>query len=649
MLTVKPNSQLEAEEREALDQADQQRQSPVVTSLAAYVAKAFQDAEMHRQTTGVTDRLLRSRRAKSGKYDEGKLAAIQAKGGSSLFFNITETKCEAFEAWLEDVFAPVGDRPWDAQPTPIPSLPSGNAETVVEATVAQFQGQPNVSPEEVMAFAEDLYDETLRQMYDEAKKTCERMVRKMEDQTAEGGLFEALTEFISDLGTYPSAVLKGPVLLRKKRLAWRDGKVDVTDEIIPTWSCVDPFSFYPGPNARHVNESYVCEVIDLDRRNLSEMRDVPGWNKQAIEAVLAYAPATMYPMVSGEAEKAALENRLTIHNNGMPDATIRVIEFWGNVPGSMLAEWGMDDISDPYQYHEVNCILVGNQVVKAILNPDPLGRRPYYVSSFIRNKNSLWGLKSIPEKMEDCQEGVNGAQRNLLNNLAISSGPQVAVDLDAVPPEHVPTVNRLYPWKVWLFRGTKTQQNEPVRFFQPSSNSAELIAISDYYEKKSDDRTLIPRYVYGNENLGGAGQTASGLSMLMNAAARGIKRVIKNLDRDVLRPAIERLYTWNMVHIEDDSLKGDVQVVPRGALAILVREQVQIRRQEFLAMTNNPTDLQIIGMQGRATLLREVAKGLDIPVEKIIPSEEELRRRVEEQLAQQVVVSDPSTEGEQNG
>ncbi|HET6496059.1 MAG TPA: hypothetical protein VFH61_11935, partial [Thermoleophilia bacterium] len=577
-----------------------------------------------------------SRRLKSGVYEAAKLSAIQAKGGSQLFFNITETKCEAFEAWLEDVFAPIGDRAWDAVPTPIPSLPAGSADRVVAATVAQFESQPEVTPQEVQAFAIDLYDETLRQMFQDAKDRAERMVRKMHDQTVEGGWDDAFAQFVNDLATYPSAILKGPILTRTKRLAWQDGEVVVQEDVVPTWCCVDPMNFYPGPNARNVNESYICERIDFDRRKLAEMRGVEGWNPSALNAVLGSAGTPAPDAMTGEdIEKAALEDRDATRNQGLPDSTLQAVEFWGSVQGRVLTEWGMKGIQDQDAFYEVTCVLIGDVVVRAVLNPDPLGRRPYYVTSFVKNRNSLWGLKSLPEKMEDCQEGVNGAQRNLLNNLAIASGPQVVADIDSISPSHAPNLTQMWPWKVWPYRSSKTQGRVPFTFFQPQSNSAELLEVAEYFEKKSDDRTLIPRYVYGNEDMSGAGATASGLSMLMNAAARGLKRVIKNIDRDVLRPAIDRLYTWDMRYLDDDSLKGDVQIVPRGALAMLVREQTQLRRQEFLAMTNNPTDLQIVGIQGRAALLREVAKGLDIPVEDVVPDAEELQRRTQMQLDEQ--------------
>jgi transcription initiation factor TFIID subunit TAF12 len=45
--------------------------------------------------------------------------------------------------------------------------------------------------------------------------------------------------------------------------------------------------------------------------------------------------------------------------------------------------------------------------------------------------------------------------------------------------------------------------------------------------------------------------------------------------------------------------------------------------------------MEIIGKEGRAELLREVAKGLDIPVDRIVPSREDLQQQAEQQAAMQ--------------
>lgn len=616
---------------------------PQMTMLAAYIANAFSTAETHRQSSGVTDRLTTSRRLKHGIYEQSKLAQIRSTGGSEMFYNIVEPKCEAFVAWMTDVFNSGTDTPWGIDPTPIPALSVTETMKIQEQVVAEFTGLGGeIDPEAVKQFAVQLYDEALERKIEDAKERAERMKRLIEDQTEEGGYREALSAFFDDLGDYPSAILKGPVFHNHKRLKWDEagGGIKAIDEVIPSWSCVDPFNFYPGPNAKNVDQSYVCEIIDFDRGDFAQMRGLPGWNTEAIESVLsgtAGGAATTRADLPGESEMRRYEGRDSLYQQGSTiDATIRAVEFWGNVQGKMLREWGMggDQAPDELAFYQVNCILVGHLVVRAVLNPDPLGKKPYYVSCFIRNKNSLWGRASIPEKIRDCQDGVNVAQRNLLNNLGFGAGPQVAVDIDAVPPSHLPTINQQFPMKVWPYNGKQVNSSRlPVTFFQPDTRAQELIAVAEFFEKKADDRTLIPRYVTGDQDMTGAGATASGLSMLMNASSRGIKRVIRNTDMDVIRPSIRAMFIYNMIHSSDESIKGDAQIVPRGAVAMLVKEQTQLRRQEFLNMTNNPTDLQIIGPRRRANLLREIAKGLDLPEDKIVPSEEEIAAQEQAAMA----------------
>ncbi len=653
---IKTNAELEAAEKKAMEEKEQ-ASKPVLTNLAAFIKGAFDAAENHRQISGVTERMTKSRRLKSGEYEAAKLAQIKSVGSSDLFYNITEPKCEAFVAWMTDVFNSGTDTPWGIDPTPIPSLSVQETQRVQELVVERFEGllasgQP-FNPADVTAFAQDLYDETLSLKVDEAEEKSQRMKRLIEDQTEEGGFGEALSCFFDDLGDYPTAVLKGPIFVKKNRLKWEQGGLKVAEEVIPTWTCVDPFNFYPGPNARHVNESYVCEIYDYDRGDLANMRGVSGWKDEAIEQALSLTKqgsTNSNDNLPGESEMRTYEDKETLERGGAPDATIRALEFWGNVQGELLQQWGMDSekAPDKFKSYQVNAVMIDNIVVRCVINPHPLGHKPYYTSSFIKNKNSIWGLHSIPEKIEECQEGVNVCQRNLLNNLAMGAGPQVVVDLDALEPSHVSTCNQQYPMKVWPVRGgNNASARQPVNFFQPNVNADVLTATSEFYEQKADDRTLIPRYVTGDSDVSGAGGTASGLAMLMNASARGIKRVIRNVDRDIIRPSIRAMYIYNMLHSKDDAVKGDAQIVPRGAVAMLTKEQTQLRQQEFLAMTNNPTDMEIIGIEGRAMLLRAVANNLDMDVDKIVPTEEALRARVQMQAGMmQAEQASPEAEAE---
>jgi hypothetical protein len=78
-------------------------------------------------------------------------------------------------------------------------------------------------------------------------------------------------------------------------------------------------------------------------------------------------------------------------------------------------------------------------------------------------------------------------------------------------------------------------------------------------------------------------------------------------------------------------------------------ESLQLRRNEFLTSTNNPTDQQIVGMEGRAEVLREVAKGLDIDVSRVIPSRAMLQNMQAQNQAAGGQPPAPNQEQLQNG
>jgi hypothetical protein len=145
------------------------------------------------------------------------------------------------------------------------------------------------------------------------------------------------------------------------------------------------------------------------------------------------------------------------------------------------------------------------------------------------------------------------------------------------------------------------------------------------YEKFSalaDDHSGIPSYISGDLNVHGAGRTASGLSMLMGSAGKGIRQVVMHIDSDVIKKIVHRQFVYNMRYDSDESIKGDVEIIARGAINLAVKETVNVRRIEFLNATANEIDMEIVGKEGRAAILREVAKGLQMPVDDIIPSRE---------------------------
>jgi hypothetical protein len=642
LVIIKSNSQLDAEDaaKQAADATLMRQQIPVLSGLASHVRNCWEAARDAKQP--IERKMLKALRQRTGEYEPEKLAEIRKSGGSEIFMMLTETKCRGAESWLRDILLDEGMIPFDLKPTPMPDVPP-DFEQKVTALVANqviqaIQSNAQLSPVMMETFKEQAREDIRVALMEDSVDRAERMKRQIQDQFVEGGMVDGFNAFISDLSTYPAAILKGPTVRRSRQLEWTqapDGSYSpqVQDKLIPTYSRVDPFRFYPEPGLTRLNEGYAIEHHRLSKSDLSELIGVPGYDDGAIRAVLDEGSNNEW-MWSAELMKAELENKFNIWR---ADSTkFDALEFWGPVSGQDLIDWGIDpeEVPDTARMYDACVWLIGSWVIKATLNYDPLGDKPYRMTSAVKRPGALWGV-SYPELIEDVQAMCNAAARALANNMGLASGPQVEVSVDRLAEGE--KVTKVFPWKVWQTVSDPLGSGQAaVRFNQPDDRSGPLLAVYGQFARMADEQSGIPAYVYGDGQVGGAGRTASGLSMLMGSAGKGIRQTIMHIDFDVIGPTVTAQYNWNMQYIDDASIKGDCEIIPRGAVTLANREQLNVRRVEFLQATANPIDAQIVGPTGRAAILREVAKGLAMPVDDIVPTNEQIEVNQEMQRQQQM-------------
>lgn len=586
--------------------------------------------EKHRRARlNIDDRLLYCLRTRRGEYSQSEIANILNNGGADpVFLKLTATKCRAASAWIRDIILPAGDRPWSLEPTTEPDMPPEMHQKIIAASLQEIQdavqkGEMNPNPADIFAFIQKVRKHAQTKIDADAELAAGAMIDRISDNMDEGNWDSALEEFIEDFVTYPTAFFKGPYYRTVTELDWgKDYKPVVQEKTKLYWTRISPFDMYPAPHSRNLKSGDVIERLRLTREKLYSFIGLPGYSKEEIRHCLdEFERGTIKDWIWEEFERERLESDTTYFTSE-PD-TIDALHYWGSVKGAWLTEWGIDlpDIDDQKPY-EIDAILIGNRVVRAVINDDPLGMRPYHFACWDAVPSSIWGV-SLPEQMEDHQKIVNAAARALCNNAAIASGPQVVVKIDQLAENE--DVTGLFPWKIWQMKASMVgNTGDPVTFFQPSMITEELMTIINAFEAKADDVTNVPRYSYGNSAAGGAGNTASGLSMLMNSAAKGIRRAISHIDANVIRPSVYQTFVYNMMNDPDKSIKGDCKIVPRGANALLIKDQMQVRLQTILQQTMNPVDLGIIGIPGRARLLKEVFKIMDLPSD-IIPDAEDLK------------------------
>lgn len=631
-----PASQIMAEEKR---QAELTQLQPVIVGLAAYVRKCFDQAQQAKRST-VEERLLKCMRQRRGEYDPEVLAEIRKGGGSEIYMMLTSNKCRAAASWIKDVMFGTADQsPWSIEPTAEPSLApqdtqSVAAEAAQEAMQLEMQGMPPVqTPDQMRILVQRVADRRIADMRRWAEEKMRVMRSKMQDQLQEGHWYEEMDKFVDDLVTFPYAIMKGPVPRKRKQLQWVQGEgsnytPDVKDVIQLEWERVDPFRAYWAPHSSEIDDGYFIEHHRMSRGDLQALIGVEGYDDGATRGVLDdYGRGGLNGwLMVNQAEQDAAHGKSVSAVQSDPEPLIDALQFWGRVQGKMLVEWGMDEAQVPDQLVDYDCEVwvIGRWVIKAILNADPYGCKPYYKTCYESVPGAFDG-NGVGDLVRDTQKMCNAAARALANNLGISSGPQVVVYSDRVAPGE--DVTQLYPWRIWQMTSDPYGGSQkPVEFFMPDSNAQELMAIYEKFSTLADEYSGVPRYMTGDAPAQGAGRTASGMSMLMGNAGKAIKQVIGNIDHDVTAPLIERLYYYNMRYSDDPDLKGDVRVIARGVNVLVAKEQAQVRMNEILnIVASNPMFLNIVGEEAIADLLREITKPLNLD---IVPPPEVIRARL---------------------
>ena len=633
LIPVARASDLEAQAQRA---SDKKQNTPMIQGLASHVHKRWEVMRDHHQDN-LEERLAQCVRARNMEYEPAKLAEIQEQGGSEIFMGIVSAKCRTATAWLRDTLLGTGtDKPWSLSATPIPEVPPDiiqAMQNIMQQNLMQYYDAGGEPPNEaeLKQLASGMKDTAMRSMKFEAEKRVERMETKMEDQMLEGGFTKALFEFTNDIATFPYAILKGPIPRKRKAMKYVEGGLGVVDVLRDEWERVDPFKFYWMPWGDDIHSMPIAELHHLTRDDVENMLGVEGYDEDAVRSILSDFGSGGFSWLdhNDDLMEAATGQDFDEANTDL----VAAIQLWDTIPGDVLLEWGLDEaeVEDPHKSYPCEVWMIDNIVVRAVLNYDPLGRKPYYMTSFEKVPGRIDG-NGVADLCMDAQNMCNAAARALANNMGISSGPQVGVNISRLPNGE--DITQMYPWKIWQFKQSDYQDSTPpMTFFQPNSNAAELMGVFDRFMAISDEVSGIPRYMTG-QHVPGAGRTSSGLSMLMSNAGKSIKQVISNIDHDVMRPMLERQYQRNLRYSDDPDLIGDVQIVATGAMSLVVKEAEAVRKTDFLRLIlESPVAQQIVGLPGTAELLRDLAGNLNTNVDRLVPSREDVQKQQE--LAQQ--------------
>jgi len=637
----------ERHETEKLAQVD----NPFIDGLSSHLTELWQKARDAKQKVQL--QILDDYRRRNGEYAPDKLREIREFGGSEYYANLSNQKCRASEAWLRDVLVSSEDRAFSCDPTPVPDISPevfrGLVENTMEAAYQEMMATGVQLPPDQLKQA--MQAEVLKQKEAldeqaeaEAEDSAEKMETKIADQFEEGNYRGAFEEFIGDLSTTLAAFIKGPIVRMRKLLKWtpsqETGKVESKVEKVFRYEYerVSPLDIFPAPDAGpDIQKCWIFQRHYLSVDDLNAMRGLPGIDDVKLDKIISdYGQTGFRRLETGDHERSLVEGNQYSNREGYAIG-IETPEFWGPILGSQLKEWGKSakaefgDVESNETYH-INAWQTDGVVWKVTRNESPLNLKPYSKTSFEKVPGSFWG-RGPSTIIADCQDMCNATARALINNLGQASTFQTIVnDSSRIPPEL--DIQKQYPGKVWAFKEPRpgtTSSGSPIDFWQPDSRAAELQAVFEHFSTLADQYLGMPQFPLQETNGGGAGGTASGVSMALGVASKGAKRIVGNVDMDITETLVMRQWIANMTYEDDESIKGDITIKARGTNALMVKEQQQLRRQEFQSrIMQDPIAQQLLGIDGYAKLIAEDAKLLDLPLSDLNLDDRSIQRKVEE-------------------
>jgi len=597
----------------------------------AFVRERFERAKTKKLTDET--RFLSAYKNYRGVYDSETMFTSTEK--SKVFVKVTKTKVIAAYGQIVEVLFGNGNFPISVDQT---KLPEGVSDTVsfdpqtpangpkpapslpAKSPFGRSDGPP--LPAGATAFNLGPLAEKLEPIKDKlisgpgttptsvtfnpAHVAAKKMEKKIQDQLEESGASKHLRASAFECALFGTGVLKGPLALDKEYPKWDDkGVYAPLVKTVPTLSHVSVWNFYPDPDAANMDQAeYVVERHKMSRRDLKDLEKRPFFRKTALQEAIDCGPD-----YQREYWELVMEDE-----SSYPDVERwEVLEYWGFMEARLLREKDVivDKSIDDDDLINVNIWTCQNQVLRLVMNPFQPTRIPYYAAPYEMNPYSFFGI-GIAENMEDTQILMNGFMRMAVDNAALSGNLVFEIDeTNLVPGQDL----SIYPGK--MFRRQSGAPGQALFGTEFPNVSSQNMALFDKARVLADESTGLPSYSYGQTGIQGVGRTASGISMLMNAANGSIRTVVKNLDDYILGPIGRAFFAFNMQFDFDPEIKGDLEVSARGTESLMANEVRSQRLMQFLGVVSNPILAPFAKLD---IIVREIAKSLDLDEDKITNS-----------------------------
>jgi len=531
---------------------------------------------------------------------------------SRVLVNVIRGRCDQAEGRFADIMLPVDDRNWGLKTTPVPTL----MQQLKNKTPVSLNGQPVVDDEGPVTLGKLAKNEI-----ETAKEKMKRMEADIDDQLTKCSFNAECRKVVRDAVKVGTGILKGPSVIAKIRKSWRWDEqagayiMEAIEEHRPYSKRVDYWNVFPDPHCGDdiKKASYVWERDYVLPRELRRLIGVEGYLDDQIQLVLSEDPKRT---MVGLGEKKTLELETSYRGKG--DA-YEIWEYNGDLNAEELEALGCD--CQGMKGVLSACVVFANdRPIKAALNALDTGDLPYDFFTWTPVSGSVWGI-GVARILMWVQRVITASWRAMMDNAGDSAGANVVIGMGIQPADGK---WELTGKKLWRYDGDIQDVSKAFAQFQLQNNQKELQAIIELALKFADIETAMPM-AFPQEPMGPP-ETLGAVELKIDASNVALRSRVKYWDDQITRPHLTRYYHWNMQYSDNDEVKGDYEVDPRGTSILLQRERASQAILQMMELKGDPLFGAIIDWK-KAIKFALAAQKIDIlkPDEEIEEIERQLR------------------------
>jgi len=580
-MTIEANPEQALEEIVQEEQGREQKQEQVREQLAQVLLKRRDQAVRYRAGLGIETQWAEDQAYYEGEEESSRVAyykgmtlgsPLLAKPKndfkSKIFLNITRPYVETAASKVIEVLCPVDDRAFSIVPSPIPFAVMGGQEmrgTAIPQEMGAPPGQaPMVDQNGMPAAPQQIQQQQVEKSVEDKLRIAARGAERwIDDALQECGYGRELRRLVDDAARLGTGIMRGPIpTVRVSRKVDGDQLVMV-EEIVPESKCISIWNAFPDPACGDNihNGQYFIEHDNLTEKQVRELIAAPGYIPSAIEEVLRQGPqenaTTALVKAPHESSDQVAKNYHIWYYHGFlsVEDVVAMGCDCGDIEGGVAAV----------------ITIINDTPIKAHLAPLSAGKFPYDFMCWQRTAGSPWGI-GIARQIRACQSILNATVRSMMENAGLSSGPQIILGRGSIIPADGSWV--ITPRKVWLLKPDADIPDVTKAFnaVQIPSIQQELLETVNFVLKMAENVTGLPILLQGQQGPTGVPETVGGMQILVANASGLLRRMARIFDDSITKPHVTSYYEWMMEFGEDDSIKGDFQVIPRGSSALVIKD-----------------------------------------------------------------------------